>query len=156
MGLTNNVIVKGAVDILTMLLNIVNKLTGVFGDAAGSVLKFVTAAMAFKGLKTLFMSGGLFENGLLKAFSGTALETILTKIGIGKAAEGTLSKAAAGEGTTIGKALFGGITTALKSVWASFESFGTLLSGGALTGATAGFASLAVEIGLVVAALIAA
>ena len=59
MGITNNVIVKAAVDALTTLLNVVNKLTGAFGDGAGAILKFVTAAAAIGGMRSFFSGGGL-------------------------------------------------------------------------------------------------
>ena len=43
MGITNNSFVKGAVDILTAILNGVNKLTSGFGETTNSVLKLTTA-----------------------------------------------------------------------------------------------------------------
>jgi hypothetical protein len=59
MGLTNNSVIKLAVDVLTFLLNTINKLTEAFGTNVGSVLKWVAAFNAFKGLRKLFVDGGL-------------------------------------------------------------------------------------------------
>jgi hypothetical protein len=51
MGLANNSIIKGVVDLLTGLLNVVNNLTEVFGTGVGSILKWVAAFSAFAGVK---------------------------------------------------------------------------------------------------------
>ena len=117
MGLTNNVIVKGAVDVLTGLLNLVNKLTGAFGDGVGFILKWTAAFMAFKGLRDLFKTGGLLENSLLDLLSGTSLGNYLKK----KVAE---SKVGEGAGIEIGESLFSGIKKASEHVWGSFGSLG--------------------------------
>ena len=117
MGLANNAIVKGVVDLLILLLNTINKVTGAFGSGVGFVLKWITALMAFKGLKVLFMSGGLLEKGLMGLTSGTVLGKALTKAGLG---------AAAGKGgVKLGEALFGGMKTAMQNVWLSFGVLGT-------------------------------
>ena len=117
MGLANNAIVKGVVDLLILLLNTVNKVTGAFGEGVGFVLKWITALMAFKGLKVLFMSGGLLEKGLMGLTSGTALGKALTKAGLG---------ATAGKGgVKLGEALFGGMKMAMQNVWLSFGTLGT-------------------------------
>lgn len=158
MGLTNNVIVKTAVDFLTMLLNIVNKLTGAFGDTAGSILKFVTAAMAFKGLGNLFKSGGLFETGLLKIFNGTSLGNWMKKGLENAAKEG-------GATVNIGESLFGGIKKAGESLLSSFVKIGkgsaNLLgipgaaalgdTAAALTGIATAFTAIAVAAGIAMA-----
>jgi hypothetical protein len=52
MGIANSTIIKGAIDLLTGLLNIVNKLTTVPGDSifsgmATSIVKLTTAVLAF-------------------------------------------------------------------------------------------------------------
>lgn len=81
MGLTNNVIVKGFVDLLTNLLNTINSLTSAFGDGAGSILKWVAAISTFKGIKGLFKGNGILENILYAATSGTGIGQALTKAG---------------------------------------------------------------------------
>lgn len=54
MGLANSDIIKGVVDVLTFLLNLLNKVTDFFGKGTSSVLKLVAAFAAFAGLaKTL-------------------------------------------------------------------------------------------------------
>ena len=57
MGLANNVIIKGAVDALTGILTIINKITGAFGSGAGAVLKFMTAMSLIKAGGVVFGSG---------------------------------------------------------------------------------------------------
>jgi len=59
MGITNSGVVKGVVDALTLVLNIINKITGALGDGAGSVLKFGTAMAALGGARSFFAGGGL-------------------------------------------------------------------------------------------------
>ena len=68
MGLTNNTLVKTFVDLLTDLLNVVNKLTSAFGDGAGSIMKWGVALGAIYGGKKIFNAAG-FDN-LLSIFSG--------------------------------------------------------------------------------------
>lgn len=77
MGITNSGVIKGVVDVLTTLLNIINKITGAFGPATSGFLKFgVAAATIFAGKKA-FSNGGLAEkvlgslgNGPLGTFLG--------------------------------------------------------------------------------------
>ena len=69
MGIANSSIIKGAVDALTQLLNIVNKLTGAFGNGVGGFLKFGVAVGSFAGLKKIF-SGGSIGDRLLGALGG--------------------------------------------------------------------------------------
>lgn len=57
MGLANNVIIKGAVDALTGILTIINKITGAFGNGVGAVLKFMTAMSLIKAGGVAFGSG---------------------------------------------------------------------------------------------------
>ena len=57
MGLANNVVIKSAVDALTGILTIINKITGAFGDGAGAVLKFMTAMSLIKAGGVAFGSG---------------------------------------------------------------------------------------------------
>ena len=80
MGLTNSTIVKGFVDILTGLLNIVNKLTSAFGEGVGSVLKWVTALSGLLGLRALFSNGGLAVKGISSLLGNTALGNMWNKM----------------------------------------------------------------------------
>lgn len=57
MGLANNVVIKGAVDALTGILTVINKITGAFGNGAGAVLKFMTAMSLIKAGGVAFGSG---------------------------------------------------------------------------------------------------
>ena len=59
MGITNSGVIKGVVDALTTLLNIINKLTGAFGPAASGFLKFGIAAATVIGGKKAFSNGGI-------------------------------------------------------------------------------------------------
>ena len=80
MGITNNVVVKAVVDGLTTLLNIINKLTGAFGDGAGSVLKFVTALAALSGARSLFADNGLATKAIGGLFANTPIGNALSGI----------------------------------------------------------------------------
>lgn len=57
MGLANNAVIKAAVDTLTTILTVINKITGAFGDGAGAVLKFMTAMSLIKAGGVAFGSG---------------------------------------------------------------------------------------------------
>lgn len=50
MGLANNDVIKFVVDALTLLLNLFNKVTDIFGSTTGSVLKLVAAFALFAAL----------------------------------------------------------------------------------------------------------
>ena len=64
MGITNSGVIKGVIDALTTLLNIINKITDAFGPATSGFLKFgVAAATIFAGKKA-FSSGGIAERAL--------------------------------------------------------------------------------------------
>lgn len=80
MGLTNNDIVKGAIDLLTKLLNTVNSLTDAFGDNLGSVAKWLLVIAGFKGLKGLFSSGGIIEKVLTLSTKGTIFSGLTGKL----------------------------------------------------------------------------
>ena len=76
MGITNSSVIKGVVDVLTTLLNIINKITGAFGPATSGFLKFgVAAATIFAGKKA-FSNGGLAER-ILGSLGNTPLGTFL-------------------------------------------------------------------------------
>jgi hypothetical protein len=66
MGIADSKIIKGFVDILTQLLNIVNKLTGNSGLA-----KLATAIAAFKGGQAIF--GKIFKNSK----TGSLIEALI-------------------------------------------------------------------------------
>lgn len=59
MGITNSGIIKGAVNALTLLLNVINKITGAFGPAISGFLKFGVAAGAVVAGKKAFSNGGI-------------------------------------------------------------------------------------------------
>lgn len=68
MGIAQNSLIKGAVDILTGLLTIINKLTGVFGPTTGAVLKM---GLAFVALR----AGANFLPKLFKTIATTIVDT---------------------------------------------------------------------------------
>ena len=65
MGIANSTIIKGAVDLLTGLLNVLNKITGAFGPTIGGFLKLATAIGALTGVKK-FINSKMFSNFLGK------------------------------------------------------------------------------------------
>ena len=73
MGLTNNTIVKGGIDLLITLLNTINSLTSSFGEGAGAIAKWVIAAGSLRGAASLFKNGGLISKILSNSFLGNAL-----------------------------------------------------------------------------------
>lgn len=68
MGIAQNSLIKGAVDVLTGLLTIINKLTGVFGPTTGAVLKM---GLAFAALR----AGANFLPKLFKTIATTIVDT---------------------------------------------------------------------------------
>jgi TP901 family phage tail tape measure protein len=63
MGISNSTVIKGAIDVLTGILNVVNKVTGAFGTGAGAILKMAAAYGALKvGAKA---SNKFFNNSTL-------------------------------------------------------------------------------------------
>ena len=68
MGIAQNSLIKGAVDVLTGLLTIINKLTGVFGPTTGAVLKM---GLAFVALR----AGANFLPKLFKTIATTIVDT---------------------------------------------------------------------------------
>ena len=77
MGLSNSTVVKGFVDGLTTLLNIVNNLTSAFGEGVGSVLKWGVAIGGLSGAKALFKSGGALDVVLGSILNGTGIGNAL-------------------------------------------------------------------------------
>jgi hypothetical protein len=77
MGITNSSVIKGVVDALTLLLNIVNKLTGAFGPAASGFLKFgVAAATIFAG-KSAFSDKGIATKAIGALLNNTSIGKLL-------------------------------------------------------------------------------
>lgn len=68
MGIAQNSLIKGAVDVLTGLLTIINKLTGVFGPTTGAVLKM---GLAFVALR----AGANFLPKFFKTIATTIVDT---------------------------------------------------------------------------------
>ena len=81
MGLANNAILKGAVDVLTTLLQVINKVTSAFGDGAGSILKWVAAISALSGVRKAFTGGGFIDKAVGTFLNGTQLGKTLFKKG---------------------------------------------------------------------------
>ena len=115
MGLANNAVLKGVVDALTTLLQIINKLTSAFGNGVGSVLKWTAAISALSGVRKLFVGGGFVDKALGTVLNGTIFGKGLFEKGIlsgflfggkyvkGSKAEEILQEQAAngGGGTTV-------------------------------------------------------
>ena len=66
MGITNNVVIKEIVKVLTDILNFINKLTEAFGETASGILKLGVAGMTLLSLKKAFQDGGLISKLLGK------------------------------------------------------------------------------------------
>ena len=65
MGLANSTVIKTGVDLLTGLLNVINDITGAFGDGIGGALKFGVAIGGLKLGKSLVNKGFGFIGGAL-------------------------------------------------------------------------------------------
>ena len=144
MGLANNAVLKGVVDALTTLLQIINKLTSAFGNGVGSVLKWTAAISALSGVRKLFVGGGFVDKALGTVLNGTIFGKGLFEKGIlsgflfgGKHVEGSKAQeilqeqaANGGGGTTIrtGGGLFKSLFGARKErreKWAkAFDVYG--------------------------------
>ena len=163
MGLTNNVMVKSFVDILTNLLNVVNNLTSAFGEGAGTILKWVAAAGAIGGLRRLFADGGLATR-VIGGFMGHGLgaNKIRETLGLGTLDErGQYSAYSRDElranrgPTIIGniKGLGAGLKNFGSKAWTSAGALGSIFG---LEGTAAGIAGIATALGAVTAAAAAA
>lgn len=148
MGLTNNAVIKTAVDLLTGLLNVVNNLTEAFGTGVGSILKWITVISAFSGIKSLFAGGGLIDKGLMTVLNGTGIGNAAVKNGLlsglvfggkGKIAQGLTGEAAtnaaaavAGTTATRTPLIFGSgslLSQASKGLWGKAKDLGYLIGG---------------------------
>lgn len=159
MGLTNNQMVKGFVDLLTDLLNFVNKLTSGFDATTNSILKFGVALGGLAGGKALLSSGGLVDKGLMALLSGTGIGQALTKAGVISGAKGARPQVqgpptADGRGPKAPSALGNLSNIALKG-WDKAIGLGTKVGGlfGAdLTGTAAGLTGIASALGAIAVA----
>ena len=144
MGVTNNEVIKLAVDALTGLLNIINNLTEAFGEGAGSVLKMATALMGLSAARKAFATGGIMDTLLGGLTSGGFLGRTLGTAGgyVGQHAA-TATAAGGGLGTAITGSLLG----------KGLGAIGTGISGGALAAGSlgavaAGLGAVAVAAGI--------
>ena len=98
MGLTNNEVVKGFVDILTKLLNTINKLTSAFGEGGSSIAKWGVALGGILGGKALLGDGGIIDRVGGSLLNNTGIGAALFKSGAlsGSLVGGGNTKAAAG------------------------------------------------------------
>lgn len=87
MGITNSTVIKTGIDILTALLEVINNLTGAFGDTGSAFTKLLLGFGAIKGGKALL--GGSFSNILKGVLTGN-FEDIGKQVG-DKAGQGILS-----------------------------------------------------------------
>ena len=133
MGITNNVMVKTFVDVLTDILNFVNKLTSAFGDGAGAVLKFVTAFGGLMGMRSLFVNGGIATR-LIGAFLGSGV--VGQKFGVGAGLGRMVDQEGGGQAYQAftgqelrqqrrGINIFGGIGNLGKGIWGAASKLGT-------------------------------
>lgn len=153
MGLTNSTVVKAGVDLLTDLLNVINKLTSAFGEGAGSIMKWALALGALRGASSLFRTGGGID-ALLTGNFGANLAGSLTG-GTGVQGGAHLPK-----GTTVNKApsVMANIGTGL---WTGAKGIGSKLFGlggaaGAEATGVAGMAAGLAGLGTALAAIAAA
>ena len=82
MGLANNAVLKGAVDILTNILQLVNKITNAFGDGVGSIMKWGALIGSLAGVRGIFKNGGFIDKAAGSFLNNTALGNILFKGGV--------------------------------------------------------------------------
>lgn len=145
MGLTNNVMVKTVVDALTQILNLINKITGVFGEGAGTVLKWTAAIGTIGGLRRLFVDGGLLTQMIGGVMGNTPMANRLrVNAGLGTIDQGTglyrnfsRTELQANRGTT----LIGGLGGLGKKAWTGAKNLGAFFGfgqKGALMGGLSG------------------
>lgn len=108
MGLANNAVLKGAVDALTGLLQLINKITGAFGDGLGSAMKWITLISGLVGLRRAFRGGGFVDKVAGTILEGTQLGKVIFKKGIlsgtlfgGKTVLGSQAAEAQEKGTSL-------------------------------------------------------
>lgn len=165
MGLANNAVIKGAVDLLTLLLNTVNNLTSAFGDGVGGILKWVAAIGAIGGLRSAFSDNGIATKAIGALIKGTPIGNLL-----GKAREATTLQ---GSLTTNGQGprqatIIGNVGDIGKGLWGSAQHLGRIagynttlggkmaggfMSMGATEGLAAGLTGVVTALGAVAAAV---
>ena len=155
MGLTNNVVVKGAVDLLTDLLNVINKLTSAFGDGIGTLAKWGVVAASIFGGKALLSTGGLIDKALMGLLGGTGIGDALTNAGIiggTRAGQNQVQGPPTASGQMPRRAtVFGNIGAAGKTAWGGLKNIGTKMWGagnGAMAGVWGAGADLSGSAGL--------
>lgn len=82
MGLANNAVLKGAVDVLTNILQLVNKITNAFGDGLGSIMKWGVLIGSLAGVRGIFKNGGFIDKAAGSFLNNTTLGNILFKGGV--------------------------------------------------------------------------
>lgn len=120
MHLANNEIIKGAVDVLTLVLTAVNKLLAVLPNTASSITALVLSLTALKGAGTAL-------RGVFNLFSGDSIKGILkiAKDGEEAATKLEIIKALTEkfEGMSLGKTI-GIISEKLKTIGPSLKGIG--------------------------------
>ena len=136
MGLANSGLVKGVVDALTWVLEIINKITGALGNdglggAVTMLMRFLTVFAALKGGKALLGSIlGMTAFGQKFSMLGIALTNIASGFG-GVAAEGTKAVGVFGMISNLGlktTGIFSGLTTVIGGAAGGLRAF---IAGGA-------------------------
>ena len=135
MGITNNEIIKGAVDVLTFLLNSLNKIADAFGPAASGAIKFAMALGSLAALRKIFVTG----NGLTKLLGGLGNSPVGKLFGLGGGLEtfATDSEPAASGGGGFFSSL-GLIKKAGTGIWGAAKNTGAFLGFGSNGMLTAG------------------
>lgn len=119
MGLANNAVLKGAVDVLTNILQLINKITNAFGDGLGSIMKWGALIGSLVGVRGIFKNGGFIDKAAGSFLNNTTLGNILFKGGVlsgnlfggATAANSTarqVAEEAARQGTTVPTVVTGG------------------------------------------------
>lgn len=127
MGIAQNSLIKGAVDVLTGLLTIINKLTGIFGSTTGAVLKMGLAFVAlraganflpklFKTIATTIVDTGKsagegFGQRIVTALTGKTPEVYMRGYAMGQAAREGFEAGAKGNPLSVPGVPMGGTST---------------------------------------------
>ena len=117
MGIANNKMIKGAVDLLADGLGIINKLIDTLSLGSGTIKSLLSLFTAFTGLK----AGGKIINALIGGLGGM----LDPSIGFGKGFFGGASRIRQNSGTTQAKAISDPIVSVLNQILGVISS-GTL------------------------------
>ena len=117
MGIANNKMIKGAVDLLADGLGIINKLIDTLSLGSGTIKSLLSLFTAFTGLK----AGGKIINSLIGGLGGM----LDPSIGFGKGFFGGASRIRQNSGTTQAKAISDPIVSVLNQILGVISS-GTL------------------------------